>query len=294
MEETRHLYADPSTSPFVRYGGGYAVFPPNGVRSAIATTLDALSDGASRQEASKRFVKRAWIGGQPEIHPASTWHAVFLSFVAFYERHFEATPQIGRMALDATRLMLSGDIEIAWEALRDFLLGRIDDMSGWNASWVRDDAEQRGIVRREDGTYWYPDASGTLIQILGAKILPETRLDFISDSILRPWGALHQVLMLFALVATSEDFRQDPSAYPTSLRLAVFPESVGVAFRWQIRYRPEIRTVKWRPLSNLCDPEWLAQFLAAKVVDATSRDIWSERPSPRPHSSSYSCGPPAW
>jgi hypothetical protein len=50
-----------------------------------------------------------------------------------------------------------------------------------------------------------------------------------------------------------------------------------VAFRWEIRHRPEIRTVKWRPPLNLCDPQWLAQLLVAKVVDATSRDIWSER-----------------
>jgi hypothetical protein len=35
--------------------------------------------------------------------------------------------------------------------------------------------------------------------------------------------------------------------------------------------------VRWRPPSNLCDPEWLAQLLAATVVDATSRDVWIER-----------------
>lgn len=38
-----------------------------------------------------------------------------------------------------------------------------------------------------------------------------------------------------------------------------------------------MRTVKWRPPLNLCDPEWLAQLLAARVVDATARDIWQER-----------------
>jgi len=275
--ETRQLYADPAASPFVRYGGGYAIFPPNDVRDAIATSLDKLSAGASTETAWATLVQQAWIGGQPAIDPASTWHAVFLGFVAFYERGFRDSPQVSRTAMEAARIIIGDVAEVGWEKLQAFLLERVDDISGWSASWLRDDAELRGIVRKYDGTYWYPDASGTLVQIIGAKTLPETRLDFLTDATLRPWGPIHQVLMLFAVVAISEDFRRNPSAYPTSLRMAVYPEADGVTVRWQRRQHYQIRTVKWRPPSNLCDPDWLAQVLAAKIVDATSRDIWAER-----------------
>lgn len=222
MEETSHLYADPSTSPFVRYGGGYAVFPPNEVRNGLAAILEALASGTSREEVWRRFVEYAWIGGTSEIHPASTWHAVGLDFAEYYHQHFGGSPAVYRTALEAARLMLSDEIDVSWKRLEAFLLDHIDEISGWSESWIRSDAEERHVIRRDDGTYWYPDASGTLIQIIGARTLPETRLDFITDSILRPWGSVRQVLTLFALVAVSEDFRRDRSAYPIALRVAIF------------------------------------------------------------------------
>ena len=275
--EMRHLYADPATSPFVRYGGGYAVFPPNDVRSVFAGTLDALSSGATREEAWRRFVANAWIGGQPAIHPASTWSALFLNYVAFFDRHFPKSPIVARTALEAARIIVGDDPEPAWDKLKTFLLEHIDDISGWSSSWLRDHAEQLGVVRHEDGTYWCPEASGTLIRIHGATTLPETRLDFITDAILRPWGPIRQVLMLFAVVATSEDFRRNPSAYPTALRMEVFLESPDVSFAWHTRQHFQVRTVKWRPPSNLCDAEWLQQLMVVQVADATSRDVWAER-----------------
>ena len=172
MEEVRQLYADPATSPFVRYGGGYAVFPPNDVRDSVTATIDLLAGGASRDGAWRKLVKHAWIGGQSAIHPASTWHAVTLGFVAFYEQHFKDSPRILQAALEAARILVKDEIELAWDKLQAFLLDQIDDISGWSSSWVRNDAEREGIVRRDDGTYWYrdPDAGGTLIQIIGDRL----------------------------------------------------------------------------------------------------------------------------
>lgn len=273
MDEVRELYADPTASPFLRYGGGYAVFPPNEVRPGIAAVLEALDAGLPSEEAWRRLVRYAWVGGETVVHPESTWHVVGLEFVRYYEQHFRESPGVRETGLAAARLMLEGDVGPCWDRLLAFLIEQIDVASGWSASWLRADAEARGVVRHADGTYWFPDASGTLIQITGATTLPETRLDFLTDSVIRPWGAVRHVLELFAIVATGEDFKAHPEAYPTALRLAIYD---GRASRWQRRNHYEARTVRWRPPSNLADAEWLAQTVAARIVDATTRDVWRE------------------
>lgn len=277
MQEVRELYANPMAGPFVRFGGGYAVFPPNTVREDITTVLDTLTEGTSTTDARGALVERAWIGGVPDIHPRSTWHAIGLDFACFYERHFPNAPVLRQKALMAARLMLDADVQQAWKKLQAFILENIDDLSGWPWCHFADDPMLAAVTRLQDGTYWYPDETGTLVRIIGIKTRAETRIDYLTDSILRPWGALGQLLTLFAVVATSEDFRRNPGGYPRSMRASVFPRSGGVSFRWQRLSSHQVRTIRWRPSNNLCDPAWLAHLVAGRVVDAVEGDVEATR-----------------
>ena len=60
---------------------------------------------------------------------------------------------------------------------------------------------------------------------------------------------------------------------------AVIPEFKyqSLAHDWQFMYFDKSRTVKWRPHSNLCDPEWLAADLLGHTVDTLKADLFAKR-----------------
>src|SRR5260370_1539255 len=57
----------------------------------------------------------------------------------------------------------------------------------------------------------------------------------------------------------------------------VEPKFNDTSHRWQLMQFERTRSIKWRSLSNFCDPEWLAGDLLARITDTLDRNLWQEQ-----------------
>jgi len=217
-----------------------------------------------------------WRFAQHALLPESTWYSLLDQFLRYPTRDQQG-PELATLFGRALEIMAERPHEKAWTALEGFLLQNVDHLSGWSTSWIREDAERKRIFRSDDGNYYLYDSQGTLIQIIGQTTFSETRLDFLSDSILRPYGLIRQILSVYSLFAISETFAGLPDTYPSSLRLLIGEPTFGMlspSWHWMRYFK--VRTVRWRPDDNHCDPEWLAMTLLARLTDTLDRDLWRE------------------
>lgn len=262
--------------PFVRFVSGTAVYPPNILYESTFDILEKLREH-SLEEAFRDVVREGLVGGQYTVLPESTWYAMLRDFLTYYSREFSEPEDLQKLAIEALKLMVERPHEKAWEILEGFVLDQVDELSGWSKSWVREDAERRNVFKGEDGNYYFRDRDGILVQIIGAKTLPETHLDFLTDAILRGFGPIRKIVNVFSLFAVSEDFTRNPDDYPKSLRLLIPEPRFGMLSpRWHRMQFHQVRTARWRPKDNLCDPEWLSEQLLARLTDTLDRDLWRE------------------
>src|SRR5438067_1333951 len=83
---------------------------------------------------------------------------------------------------------------------------------------------------------------------------------------------------VFALFTITDDFGLNRECYPPAMKaLLSEPEYQRVHHMWHFMYFDRTRTVKWRPYSNLCDPDWLATDLLSNVVDTLKIDRFWKR-----------------
>jgi len=264
------------STPFVRFVSGTLALPPNTLYESAHEVLARLR-GQSIEEVFKGLIQTGLIGGQHTVLPESTWYALFKDYLTYFSREFSDSAGLGALLVESLAIMSLRPHEDAWKRLEDFLVRAIDELSGWNKSWLKEDAENRGVFKGDDGNYYYRDLDGTLIQVIGLKTLPETHLDYITDSLMRGFGPIRKILNVFALFAISEDFTNHSTIYPRSVRLLIpEPEFGMLSPHWHRMQFHQVRTVRWRPQDILCDPEWLAEQLLARLSDNLDRDLWSE------------------
>jgi hypothetical protein len=91
-------------------------------------------------------------------------------------------------------------------------------------------------------------------------------------------GFLRTFLEMFSLFAITDDYAAAPNSYPPSMK-AVLPEAgfQTINHTWHFMYFDRTRTVKWRPRSNVCDPDWLAADLLGNIVDTLQVDYARKR-----------------
>ena len=106
----------------------------------------------------------------------------------------------------------------AWGQLREFLIQNVDVLSGWSSSFRRALSERDQIFRGDDGLYYQNGEDGKLYQVIGAKTLSETHLDFITDQILRAYGNLRLPIELFSWFGISVDFEENSATYPKAMK----------------------------------------------------------------------------
>ena len=264
-------------TPFVRFSHGTPLYPPNNIHAAASNLLKDL-ENCSLEEALRKTILRGNISGQRIVLPEATWYAIFQDFLNCYAREFSHLEHIQALLIKLLRLMSKSPLETAWKEVEQFLLDHIDQLSGWDKCWQKEDGDNRKVFRGEDGNYYFHDLDdGILVQIEGMKTLPETRLDFIVGTIFHSFGLIKRILNTFSLFAISEDFARNPETYPLSLRLCI-PElqSGTLMFHWHRSQFHQTKSTRWRPNNNLCDPTWLAEQLAAKLTDGLLQDPWSE------------------
>lgn len=255
------------TSPFLRYVQGTAVFPPNTLHESTLTLLDQIDDRPAT-EILNALLMHGRIDGHIGLTAESTWYALLKEFISYRGREFDAGPDAEQRAVDLLRIMVRQPHELAWAELEPYILEHIDELSGWDRSWTRQRAEAHNVFRTEHGEYFFKDGRGVVVQIIGEKSLPEVRLDYLSDSIERPYGCVRRILTVFSLFAISEDFARKPESYPQSL-IMVLPEpgETMLTPRWQLVQLFRARGSSWHPSNALCDPGWLSEQILAQLTD---------------------------
>lgn len=272
------VYGDPEKTPFVRYVSGTPVYPPNTVYDAARKLLEYPED-TNLAEVCKGLTERGAVGGQYAVLPHSTWFAILQILFGYNlttsETRITDWQHRCRRALE---IMQEQSHRAAWDKLKAFLKSDIDNLSGWNSSWRKSSAERDQIFRGEDGNYYYHDEEGILIQVIGGRTLEETRLDFITDQLVHSYGVLHQFIALFSLFAIADDYAQNTARYPRSMRAVLSEQDFARIFhRWHFTFIERTRTVRWRPDSNACDPDWLVADLLGEITDTLKIDYWRQR-----------------
>ena len=255
---------------------GTPVYPPNTIYDAANTALLAAREKLL-QAVLKELAKVGDVGGTWAVLPEGWWYHFLLMYMNYFANNFSDTAEMEKSAIEVLKLMTKEPPESAWHDVVAHITGDIDNLSGWAKCWVRESAERRNVFKGEDGNYYFNDHDGTLVQIIGAKTTPETRLDFITDQVLRSYGCFHQVFNVFSALAIAHEFRRDPSLFPLSMK-AVFvePRFRDTSHRWQLMQYQRTRSIRWRPVSNFCDPDWLAGDLLARITDTLDRNLWQE------------------
>lgn len=264
-------------TPFVYFVSGTPVYPPNAVYESARIALDAATDKPIR-ETLKDLAKSGDVAGIWSVPPEAWWYHIFRSYLGYFANNLSAAEEMERSAVEALKLMIRIPPKDAWADLVAYITREVDTLSGWTKCWIKHSAEERNIFKGEDGSYYCRELDGTLIQIIGMKTTPETRLDFITDQILSNYGCLRQIFNVFSVFAIAYEFGRDPQQFPRSMKaVLVDPEFNNTSHRWQLMQFERTRSVKWRPLSNVCDPEWLAGDLLARITDTLDRNLWQER-----------------
>jgi hypothetical protein len=264
---------EPEKTPFVRFDAGI-VYPPNNIYESAQSVLDGLKS-QSASELFNSIIKKGVVHGQYRVLPDSTWYAVLNNFLHYHARGASNQRSSIDSCVRALQIMVKRPCEDAWNELRSYIIEGIDELSGWNSSFHRQIAEEQQVFQGEDGNYYYYDPNSQPVQIIGAKTTQETRLDFILSQLLVRTGFLHQFLGIFSVFAIADDFERNRANYHTLIK-AVLPESERgpVQCDWTFMHLDYSRSYVWRPLSNLCDPGWLAGDIFGKLTDVLDRDFW--------------------
>jgi hypothetical protein len=276
MTKLKEDFGNPETTPFVRFISGTALYPAPTLYEASKTFFDRYR-GDDLAPIMKELVKKGPVAGQYGLLLDATWFAILNTFL-LYTGAGEGITDWQKHCVEALSLMCERPHGEAWKHLKTFLLDKIDIVSGWASSWQRAIGEREKIFRADDGNFYMHDEEGAVVRVIGAKPLDETRLDFIADQILWRHGFLRQILELFALFAITDDFSLNRESYPPAMKaLLSEAEYQRVHHSWHFMYFDRTRTVKWRPYSNFCDPDWLASDLLSRVVDTLQVDHFRKR-----------------
>jgi hypothetical protein len=269
---------DPSVTPFVYYvGGSTPIYPPNTIYESARAALSG-TDAKPLKTVLQERTKRGFVGGTVAVLPETWWNHYLLNYVNYFANNFSEPSEIEEQSVAALQIMAGAPPEEAWSKLVDFTISQMDVLSGWNKSWVKEDAERRGVFKGDDGNYYCRDLDGILVQIVGMKPFPETHLDFITDHILRGHGCVRQLFNVMSIFATAHEYEKDPSSFPRSMKAVLTdPGYGGTSYRWNLMQFQRTRSVRWRPASNVCDPDWLAADLLGRVTDTLDKDPWKER-----------------
>ena len=264
---------NPNQTPFVRFEGGI-IYPSNDIYESAHTVVERLQT-STVSEVFGSLIKKGLVHGQYRVLAESTWFALLNNFLNYQSSGASDQAASFEHSIYALQLMIIRPCEDAWLKLRDYLVKEVDELSGWNASFRRQSAEEQQVFQGENGNYYYHNAGGQPMQVFGAGTSQETRLDFIVNQLASRVGFLRQFLGLFSIFAIADDFTRNSAHYHALIK-AMLPESERgpIECDWTFLHFDYSRSYKWRPSSNLCDPGWLAGDILGLLTDTLDRDFW--------------------
>jgi hypothetical protein len=262
-----HDLGNPGETPFVRFDLGGAMYPSNTIYSDAEALLKQLEEDQRPLAILEQLIREGPVGGQYGVLRESTWFDLFQRFLTY---RFDVTKDkvaAEKHCINALRIMCRRPHKDAWPLLREFIISRVDELSGWSDS-LQFHAEAPDAL--EDGDVQYDDQFHQPIQILGTK---EMRIDFITTQLVSQTGFLHQFVAMFSVFAIADDYDNNPHDYHKWLK-AMIPgrRSHSVEITWDFMYFKYSRSYIWRPRSPFCDPKWLAGDILGLLADTLEVD----------------------
>jgi hypothetical protein len=258
---------NPDETPFLRFDLGEVMYPPNTIYRDAEVLLRQLDEGKRSSVIIGQLIRKGPVGGQYGVLRESTWFDLFRRFLIYRSDAMKDKAAAERNCIDALKLMCRRPHEDAWLLLREFIITRVDELSGWSDS-LPFHADVRDVS--EDGDVSNGDHSYQPIRILGAE---ERRIDFITTQLVSETGLLHQFIAMFAVFAIADDFERNPHDYHKWLKAMIpDPRSHSVIITWDFMHFKYSRSYIWRPRSPCCDPKWLAGDILGLLADTLETD----------------------
>ena len=167
-----------------------------------------------------------------------------------------------------------------WPVVRDVILSRIEDLSGWSHCHQRTMHDQRFIYRKDCKLYFEED--GEEVEIIGAQTALEDRWDYIFNAALDRHRPLYHLFRTCALIWTCDCAENQPELLPQSMQIVLPETGAYTGFQqwyWQVANPGDRRRLEWHPKLAHCDPLWLGNdFLAALSEAEDYPDIEVLRP----------------
>ena len=251
----------------MRFDLGGAMYPPNKIYSDAEVLLKQLEENQRPSAIVEQLIREGPVVGQYGVLRESTWFDLFRRFLTYRSDVTKDKAAAEKHCVDALRIICRRPHQEAWPPLREFIISRVDELSGWSDS-SQFHAETPEVS--EDGNIYDGDQSFQPIQILGAK---ETRIDFITTQLVAQTGFLHQFIAMFSVFAIADDFENNPRDYHKWLKAMIPPpRSHDVEITWHFMCLNYSRSYIWRPRSPFCDPKWLAGDVLGVLADTLETD----------------------
>ena len=240
---------------------------PIPVYSDAEVLLKQLEENQRPSVIVGQLIRKGPVGGQYGLLRESTWFDLFRRFLTYRSYATKDMATAEKHCIDALKIMCRRPHQEAWPPLREFIISRVDELSGWSDS-SQFHAEATDVS--EDGNVYYYDQSYQPIQILGSK---EARIDFITAQLVTQTGFLHQFIAMFSVFAVADDFQNNPGDYHKWLKAMIpGPRSHSVEITWDFMHFTYSRSYIWRPRSSLCDSKWLAGDILGVMADTLETD----------------------
>lgn len=254
---------------FLRYQQGIRIDieadPFDDLRHFLASAEDVTSPLKTLREL---VTEEIW--DRPRPTPRSTWFDLLKEFFTIHSESIR--PSLWPAQLRILRALCTDDPPATlWANTLPILLEGLEDLSAWRQSTLAASPTLRAIQRAPDSTY-YIQEEGRTLQVVGARTLEETKLEYVINDSLWKYGHVHRVCRFIALYCLSRHFRTTPENYPSTIRVTL-PEDGYLHWGWY-HLRPfSSPRVPWRPPDRHSDPESLALDMVARYLELSSRSL---------------------
>lgn len=226
----------------------------------------------------RNLIRREIWDQWPRPDARSTWFALLEEFFKIHREEVRERVWPAQLRV-LDRLAPGGLPEEIWGGVLEVLLEDLAQLTGWEFSLARDFASQWPVERAENGTY-YREENGERIQIIGARTLPETRLEYMIDDCLRKYGHVGQICRWVALFCLQADFQRHPDRYPETIRVTL-PEDSYLQWSWYHLNPIRSLRVPWRPPDRHSDPDSLAIDVIARYSQRNPLPLPAQAPERR-------------
>jgi hypothetical protein len=205
------------------------------------------------------------------LHPTieSTWPRLLEELIHVFRDQsiFKGKDHVPVVLLVLKVIAKNAPIEKRWTEVREIILDRIPQLSGWETSWKRQASRSRSVVRR--GGRYFMEHEGEEVELVGGSTELEDAWSTYHWAISS--GPVRSLLKLVALEFICYEMLRGRIRPPKGMVLVLTDASQGQTYflnwHWYAKFPYELRPFQWRPTQAHCSPEWLAADLIGSLYE---------------------------